>query len=457
MNGQFSPFSDAQIMLYDNKYLFEASFRYDGSSRFSKGNKWGLFPSFSAGWRIGEENFVKNIGWIDELKLRASWGQLGNQEIGNYPFQEIMSVGLNYPFGNSAQSGAYLSRLSNSEITWETTIITDIGLDFSLFKDKLYGTFDYFNKATSDILRSAQVPVFVGLSAPTINEGAMKNEGFEFLIGHKNNIGDFMYDVSFNLGSYKNTLTKFGQRQDGGTFINEEGLPWNSHYAWKWIGIFQSQAEIDAAPVHMYNPKPGDFRYEDISGPNGVPDNKIDQSDRVVIPGAYPKFDFGGNISVQWKNFDLAAFFQGSQGRKYSVIFWGFEPFFQEGKPPTFWRNRWTPEKPSKTLPRIYIPGEHPAITNFSSWWLQDASYTRLKNLQVGYNVPKNLCGKIGLQSIRVYYSGDNLFTITQYYKHITGSKQAGGDPERSSGTGNQWFANYPQVRIHSFGARLVF
>jgi TonB-linked SusC/RagA family outer membrane protein len=441
--------------VYNNKYLFEASFRYDGSSRFSEGNKWGFFPSMSAGWRMGQEEFIKNISWISELKLRASWGQLGNQEIGNYPYQEIMTIGLNYPFATSTQSGAYLSRLSNNEITWETTTITDIGLDFSLFNNKVYGTVDYFNKVTSDILRSAQVPGFVGLSAPTINNGEMKNEGFEFLIGHKNTIGGFNYDVNFNLGSYKNTLTKFGPQQDGGTYINREGLPWNSYYSWKWIGIFQSQAEIDAAPVHQYSPKPGDFRYEDVNK-----DGKIDQADRVVVPGIFPKFDYGGSVSVGWKNFELSAFIQGSQGRKYSVIFWGFEPFFQEGKPPTFWRNRWTPENPSTTLPRLYIPGEANAITNGqagSSWFLQDASYFRLKNLVLSYNVPKSFCSKIRVQGIQVYYSGDNLFTITQYYKAMTGAKKAGGDPERSSTSGSQWFANYPQVIINSFGVKLNF
>jgi TonB-linked SusC/RagA family outer membrane protein len=437
---------------YNDKYLFEVSFRYDGSSRFSEGNKWGMFPSLSAGWRINNETFLSSLSWINELKLRASWGKLGNQEIGNYPYQEIMTIGLNYPWASSVQSGAYLSRLSNNDITWETTTITDIGLDFSFFDNRFYGTLDYFDKVTTDILRSAQVPGLVGLSAPTINQGAMKNEGFEFLIGHKNRIGDLSYDISFNLGTYKNTLTKFGARQDGGTFINEEGLPWNSYYAWKQIGIFQSQAEIDAAPVHQFNPKPGDFRYEDVND-----DKKIDQNDRVVIPGIFPKFDYGGSINLEWKNFDLTAFFQGSEGKKYSVIFWGIEPFFQEGKPPTFWRNRWTPEKPSTVLPRLYIPGEHPAITNFSSWWLQDASYLRLKNVQLGYNISEEICNRIGIKGIRVYYSGDNLLTFTQYYKGITGADKAGGDPERITGAGNQWFANYPQVITHSFGIKLNF
>jgi TonB-linked SusC/RagA family outer membrane protein len=440
---------------YSEKYLAEFSFRYDGSSRFSQGNKWGLFPSFSLGWRMNKESFLSDVSWINDLKLRGSWGKLGNQEIGNYPYQQTLSIGLNYPIAGTVQSGAYVSRLSNNNITWETTTITDIGIDFSLFKNKIYGTFDYYDKVTTGILGSAQVPGFVGLSAPTVNYGTMKNEGFDFMVGHRNAIGSFNYDINFNLGHYKNTLVKYGQTQDGGTYLNKEGLPFQSYYAWQWVGIFQSQEEIAAAPLHQYNPKPGDFRYADING-----DGKIDANDRTVIPGMYPKFDFGGTITLSWKNFDLSAFFQGSEGKKYNVIFWGFEPFFQEGKPPTFWRNAWTPTNPSKTLPRLYLPGEENAITNGqqgSSWYLQDASYTRLKNLVFGYNVPKEICLKIGLQGIRVYYSGDNLFTITQYYKKMTGSSNVGGDPERSSTSGSQWFANYPQVITHSFGVRLNF
>lgn len=441
--------------VYDEKYLFEASFRYDGSSRFSKGNKWGFFPSMSAGWRIDQEDFMSNISWINALKLRASYGLLGSQEIGSYPYQEMISIGWEYAWDTSVQSGAYVGRLNNYNITWEKTNITDFGIDFSLFNEKFYGTFDYFNKVTKDILRGGQVAGFVGLSAPTINEGEMKNEGFEFLVGHRNIIGDFTYDVSFNLSSYKNTLTKFGareiiaQRWDYGYYINEEGSPWNSLYAWKCIGVFQSQEEIDAAPAHQFNPKPGDLRYEDVNN-----DDKIDQDDRVVIPGAFPKFEYGGNLSVKWKNIELSAFFSGSEGKKYAVHYWGISPVIQDGKSAAFWRNRWTPENPSTTLPRLYLEGEHPAITTFSTWWIHDASYFRLKNLNIGYDLPKKLCNRIGSKGIRIYYSGDNLFLITQFYKSISGVK---ADPERVSSSGSQRFNVYPQLTIHSFGAKLNF
>ena len=440
---------------YSDKYLFELSFRYDGSSRFSSGHKWGLFPSFSAGWRINKENFLSDVTWVNDLKLRASWGQLGNQQIGNYPYQQTLTIGNSYPFNGVVQQGAYVSALSNNNITWETTSITDIGVDFSLLKNRLYGSFDYYNKLTTGILGSAQVPGFVGLSAPTVNYGTMKNEGYDFVVGYRNSSGKFNYDISFNGGHYKNTLVKFGATQDGGTYLNKEGLPYQSYYTWQWIGIFQSQAEIDAAPIHQYNPKPGDFRYADVNG-----DGKIDANDRVVVPGMYPKFDYGGTVTVGWNNFELSAFIQGSAGRKYNVIFWGFEPFFQEGRPPTFWENAWSPTNPSTTLPRLYLPGEENAITNGqqgSSWYLQDASYFRLKNLVFSYNLPKEICNKIGLQGLKIYYSGDNLLTITQYYIKNTGSSHVGGDPERSSGAGSQWFANYPQVITNSIGVRLSF
>jgi len=434
---------------FDDKYLFQASFRYDGSSRFSKGNRWGFFPSASVGWRVTKEKFMADVSWISDLKIRGSWGTLGNQSIGNYPYQELYVLGTGYPFGSSVQPGAELRGLSNNKISWESTAITDFGFDFSFFKNKFYGTFDWFNKATSDILRGSQVPIFVGLAAPTVNSGAMKNTGIEILVGYKKTIGDFSFDASFNLGSYKNTLVKFGKQEYLTDRTLKEGLPWNSYYLLHCIGIFQSQEEIDKAPVHQFNPKPGDLRYEDISGPDGKPDGKIDQYDRTLMPGAFPKFDYGFNLSAKWKNFDISIFLQGSEGRKLSVSLWGYEPFFEQGRPPTFWRNAWTPENHSTTLPRLYMPGEVPAIkvsteSAGSSFWLQDASYIRLKNLQIGYNIPTHLYSKIGLLGFRVYFSGDNLYTITKFYK--------GGDPER---LGGGRFPIYPQIAIYSFGAKI--
>jgi TonB-linked SusC/RagA family outer membrane protein len=430
---------------YDQRYLFEATFRYDGSSRFREGKRWGLFPALSAGWRISQESFLKDTEWIGNLKLRGSWGQLGNQNIANYPYQNLLDYGT-YVF-DGLTTGVVSQNLSDPNITWETTTAAGIGLDFDFFKGKLSGTFDYFNKNTKDILRVAQLPDFVGMGAPTINSGAMKNTGFEFTISHKNKIGNVGYELGVNFYTYKNTVTKFGPEEIQSNKIRREGLPWNSWYMLESIGVFQNQAQIDAAPKHQNNPKPGDLIFADHSGPNGVPDGKIDPFDRVVIDGQHPDFDYGFNVGLEYKGFDLSAFFLGVAGRKVFTNEWGYGAFRQWSPPPTFWRDRWTPDNPSNTLPGMYVDSYAP-ITTASSFWLQDASYLRLKNLVVGYTFKNDFIKKIGMQNLRVYFSGDNLFTITDFV----------GDPERVilNNTSGR-FAIYPQANVYTFGIKTTF
>jgi TonB-linked SusC/RagA family outer membrane protein len=430
---------------YDQRYLFEATFRYDGSSRFRKDKRWGLFPALSAGWRISQESFMKDTEWISNLKLRGSWGQLGNQNIANYPYQNLLDYGT-YVF-DGLTTGVVSQNLSDPDITWETTTAAGVGLDFDFFKGKLTGTFDYFNKNTKDILRVAQLPDFVGMGAPTINSGAMKNTGFEFTIAHKNKIGNVGYELGANFYTYKNTVTKFGPEEIQSNKIRREGLPWNSWYMLESTGVFQNQAQIDAAPKHQNNPKPGDLIFADRSGPNGTPDGKIDPFDRVVIDGQHPDFNYGFNVGLEYKGFDLSAFFLGVEGRKVFTNEWGYGAFRQWSPPPTFWRDRWTPENPSNTLPGMYVDSYAP-ITTASSFWLQDASYLRLKNLVLGYTFKKDLIKKIGMQTLRVYFSGDNLFTITDFV----------GDPERVilNNTSGR-FAIYPQANVYTFGIKTTF
>lgn len=438
---------------YDNRYLFEATVRYDGSSKFRKGKRWGTFPAFSAGWRISQEEFMKGTEWISNLKLRGSWGQLGNQTINlqgtqnlnNYPYQNLLDYGT-YIY-DGITTGIISQNLSDRDITWETTTAAGLGLDFELFKGKLSGTIDYFNKKTKDILRVAQLPDFVGMGAPTVNSGAMKNTGFEFTLSHKNKIGQVNYEIGANFYTYKNVVTKFGPEEIQGNKIRREGLPWNSWYMLDWVGVFQNQAEIDAAPKHQNNPKPGDLRFADHSGPNGVPDGKIDPFDRVVIKGQHPDFNYGFNLNLEYKGFDLSAFFLGVAGRKVYTSDWGYGAFRQWSPPPTFWRDRWTPDNPTNKLPGMYVDTYAP-ITTASSFWLQDASYLRLKNLVVGYTFKSDLVKKIGMQNLRIYFSGDNLFTISDFV----------GDPERvildnTSGR----FAIYPQANVYTVGIKTTF
>ncbi len=429
------------------KYLFEASFRYDGTSRLASGKRWGLFPSFSAGWRLSEEKFLKDVDWVSNLKVRGSWGQLGNQNIGNYPYQDVLTA-VKYNFGGQVTQGFTQDALTNPEIKWETTTATDFGVDFGFLNNKIFGSIDWYKKTTKDILRELQVPTHIGISAPMVNDGTMENKGWEFVLGHENKIGDFTYSVSANLETYKNKLVKFGAREinSGNGTIKEEGLPWSSYYMYVFDGIYQNQEEIKNGPKPLSNlTQPGDMKYKDISGPDGVPDGKITADDRVVVDGAFPKFNYGFTINAAYKGFDLSLFFQGVEGKKIYVKEWGIAPFRQGSVPSVYWRNAWDGEGTSNTIPHIFNDNYAPN-TAVSTWWLQNGSYLRMKNIQVGYTFPKAWLSKIHFQNVRVYFSGDNLLTFTDFFQGL--------DPERTAQ--NSRGAIYPQAKVVSFGIKVT-
>lgn len=431
---------------YMGKYLFEASFRYDGTSRLANDNRWGVFPSLSAGWRISEEEFLKSVQWVSNLKLRGSWGQLGNQNIGNYPYQDALTA-VKYNFGGTVTQGLYQNALTNTGIMWETTTASDFGVDFGFFNNRLFGSVDWYKKNTKDILRTLQVPSHIGVEAPTVNDGEMENTGWEFVLGHENRIGDFTYSVSANLETYKNKLVKFGAREIGsdGT-IKQEGLPWKTYYMYIFDGIYQNEQEINNGPKPLSNlTKPGDMKYKDISGPDGVPDGKIGPDDRVVVDGAFPKFNYGFSINAAYKGFDLSLFFQGVVGKKIYVKEWGIAPFRQGSVPSTYWRGAWDGEGTSNTIPAIFCDNYAPD-TAISNWWLQDGSYLRMKNIQVGYTLPKAWLSKIRFQHMRLYFSGDNLLTFTDFFQGL--------DPERTAQ--NSRGAIYPQAKVVSFGLKVT-
>ncbi len=434
---------------YKGKYLFEANSRYDGTSRISPSNRWGFFPSLSAAWRLSEESFLKKYSWLDNLKLRGSWGQLGNQNVGLYPYQEMLTTdNAAYPFSD-LNPGVQMTSLVDKSLKWEVTTMTDFGMDVNVKNGLFTATFDWYNKVTDNILYQIPVPASVGLSAPTVNYGKMKNTGWEFELGHGQQIGDFRYNVSFNLSSSKNEVLKvLAPSYDNHSTI-QEGLPFGSYYMIQWIGIFQDQAEIDKSPKQSFNPKPGDLKFKDQNG-----DGIIDAKDRVVVNGAYAKFYYGGSLNLSWKNFDLTAFFQGVQGQKFFVQgAWGLMPYVQGG-PPTldFVKNMWTPTNHTNKYPAMFAGGYLPVTGTNSTYFLLDASYMRLKNLAIGYNIPKSFSRKIGSKDIRIYVSGDNLLTFTKYPE---------GDPERVLAA-NKDYANgrtstYPQLRIYTFGINVKF
>jgi TonB-linked SusC/RagA family outer membrane protein len=422
---------------FKGKYLFEANARYDGTSRIAPDTRWGLFPSLSAGWRISEEAFMKNIDWLDNLKFRGSWGKLGNQEVGNYPYQDVLST-TSYAF-SALESGVQLTRLVDKTLRWETTTVTDFGLDFSIKNGLFSLTADWYRKLTDGILYSIPVPASVGLSAPTVNGGQMKNTGWDFELGHANSLGQVQYNVAFNLSTYKNEVVKIISPSYG-TTITKEGLPYQSFYLTEWIGIFQNQAEIDNGPLHPNNPKPGDLKFKDQNN-----DGQINADDRIVVDGAYPKFYYGGSLDVFWKNLDVSLFFQGVNGVKSYTNGRGYIPY-QQGSPPPMdlVENRWTGEGSTNSHPAIYTAAYRAVIATQSTYYLLDASYLRLKNLRVGYNFPSGIAHKLGLKGLQIYFSGDNVFTLSSY---------PGSDPERSSNL--SLYSTYPQLTTYAFGIKV--
>lgn len=440
---------------YKGRYLLEGNLRYDGSSKFYGKNKWGIFPSFSAGWRVTEEQFVKDLGlnWLNNFKLRGSWGKLGNQKVAVggyeklYPYQALLDLTGNYSFDNSTLStGVAQTSLNNPDIKWETTTMTDIGADITLFKN-FNVTFDWYKKRTTDILRQSQVTAIVGLSAPFINDGVVENTGVELGLSYNNVIqsgalNGLSYNFGVNLDRFKNKLVKYGQQDIYDYTTNLEGQPIGNFYMLDVVGIFQSAKEVTSSPKQFNdNTLPGDLKYKDVNG-----DGKIDANDRTLISGAYPKLNYSFNMGANFKGFDFSARFQGVYGVKSYVSGWGVTPFVQGSPPTTDWLDRWTPENPSATMPRIYWGWSAPQkFSRASSYFLQDASYLRLKNVVLGYTLPTKVTKGIGLERVRFYFSGDNLFTSTKF---------KGLDPERY---GNGDLVQYPQNKIYSFGLNVTF
>ncbi len=445
---------------YKGKYLLQLDGRNDGTSRISPSKRWGFFPAASIGWRLSEENFMKPLTWIDNLKIRASYGRLGNQNIGYYPYQALLNV-TQYSFTSSGPvQGVNQQNLNNPDIQWEKTDNTDIGFDLSIKQGLFTATADYYNKKTSGILFTPNVLAAVGLNAPVTNAGTVQNRGFELDLGHANHIGkDFRYSVNaiFSLNRNK-VLYLANGTQDQGMYINKVGLPYGSFYMLKWTGIYNSQDEINNSPKEAFaSPKPGDLKFADTNG-----DNKIDANDRQIIKGAFPDYTYSFRVNFGYKNWDLSTFWQGVQGVKHYVQGWGIDPFRQGGAPPTFFRNAWTPENHSQTVPAIFDyngnSGYAPNTSQNSTYYLKDASFLRLKNVRLTYHLVPDLAKRLLMKNASVFISADNLFTFTKFP----------GDPERlqtgpvsQSGSGTYGatnnYAAYPQIRMFTAGLNVTF
>lgn len=445
---------------YDDKYLFEANLRDDGSSRFTKGQRWGLYPSFSAGWNISKEPFFGSLSnYIPTLKLRGSWGKLGNQTIGfpptlgigaPYPGISVISSGQNYSFNQTLAPGIALNNGANEAVTWEKATTTDVGIDLALLNGKLSFTADYFIKNTSNILWQLPASNIYGFTVPFQNVASVRNSGWELGVAYNDKIGNVSYNIAVNASFIANKITDLAGTQD----INHGkvvGYPDNSFFGYQVEGIFQTQQQVnDHAKQSGGLIGPGDLMYKDVSGPNGKPDGVIDGNDRVYLGSPFPKTTFGFTLGASWKGIGVSGFFQGALGVKNYVQ--GFElGSLQQaniGNPTTALLDAWTPTNTSATFPRLWSTYTQNNPQNFvSSFWVRNASYLRLKNLLVSYTLPNKPLARLGVKGIKIYYSGQNILTFSSFYKWV--------DPETT--TGNNAYGSYPQLKTNTLGLEVTF
>jgi TonB-dependent starch-binding outer membrane protein SusC len=439
---------------YLGKYLFEANVRYDGSSRFDTGNKYGLFPSFSAGWRISEENFIKdNISWIYNLKLRGSWGELGNQQIGNYPYQANLTSGANAIWGNNVYPGIVLNTVANQDITWETTAITDIGLDLSVFDGKVSFAVDYYDKTTWDILYNITTAGTLGLNSSPSNAGKVKNAGWDFNVSYKEKLGDFSFEIAPNFSIVNTEVLELSDVEKDiskGLFI---GGPLNAIYGYTADGLFVDAQDIQNSVTQPYNPVPGDIKYKDISGPNGVPDGKVDpEYDRSVIGQTSPTYTYGARISANYKSFDFSLTFDGAGGMLRYLNDMAGRAFANKSNVQQWmWDSRWTKENPNPNAeyPRFYLHGggNNEPYSYLSTYWAWDASYLKIRSAQIGYNMPESVTNALKIEKLRIYLSGRNLLCFDNFFD--------GWDPELNVQTGEG--VHYPMSRTYILGLNVNF
>jgi TonB-linked SusC/RagA family outer membrane protein len=451
MNGvrMLSYFGRVNYSLAD-KYLFEANIRADASSRFKEGSRWGFFPGFSAGWRLGDEQFIRNLNLFSNLKLRASWGQLGNQNIAGYwPYLTVITQNnlQSYSAGGTFVPGAGVTTLVDENITWETTSTLDLGLDIGLMGNKLNIEADYFSKKTTDIIVQLPIPLILGgITAPYENVGEMVNNGFEFIVNYGNQVTErdkFGYNVGVNMTYIHNEVTKFqGGKSPDQLYLIREGYSYRTLYGFNAVGIYQSDEE---AAEHMYansfKPKAGHLKFEDRNN-----DGKLGFEDKKALGNTIPKFTYGISSSLRYKGFDLNILFQGVAGvnvytqNNFTNLNW------ENQVTSTRWRDAWTPENTDTETPMVRM--QNTWDNQESSYWIRKLNYIKLKNIQLGYVVPPGFTSRIGLQKIYLYANAQNVFTLVN-------KDYEGYDPERN--TFDSGYNMYPIPRIVSVGVNLNF
>lgn len=456
---------------FRSKYILTASFRADGSSKFATGEQWGYFPSVSAGWRISSEKFFEALNHgntFDDLKIRIGWGQVGNQNISDNSFRTIIAGGYEnrYIFDKTIYQGYSPLNVGNKNITWETTESTNLGIDFIMFKNKLSGNIDFFNKETKKMLLKLPVPISIGLpDSPWTNAGDVENKGVELFTNYHNKWKEFGLNLSLNVSTYRNKILSLGggepimggEQRIGYTTKTMVGHPIGAFFGYVVEGVFQNQKEVDTANAltsgHGYYQdvmtRPGDFKFKDLNG-----DGRITGEDRTFIGSPHPDFTYGINITADYRRFDLSVFLQGCQG---GDIFNVFKYYTHQNTgyfnaPSNMLEKAWHGEGTSNSQFQVSASTANNNL-RASTWYIEDGSFLRIKNIQMGYNFAKRFCNRIGISECRIYVGGQNLYTFTRY---------SGLDPELADLSGNPLnsgidFAKYPQARTILGGLNIKF
>jgi TonB-dependent starch-binding outer membrane protein SusC len=446
---------------YDNKYLLSATLRRDGSSRFSPENRWGTFYSISGAWRIDMEDFLQNSNFIDMLKLRAGYGAIGNQEVGNYAYSDQISPNFNYPFGGVMNTGYAISVLGNRNLQWETSTQIDIGLDVTVLQGRFYLVLDYYRKITANMLVKEPIPPSAGYASPAwVNNGEILNEGIEAELTWQDQIGNVRFELTGNAAYLHNEVLSLagpivGGRIDNGVYATrtEVGFPIGSFFLYQMDGIFQNNLDIITSAYQGVNIRPGDVRYVDQNG-----DGMINELDRVHVGSAIPKYTTGLQMSASYRNFDASLFWHGAFGHKiYYQVATDIEGFYRPfNLTMRYYEQHWTGEGTSNTQPRASWSAKA-NNTRPSTRFLEDGSFLRLKNLQVGYRLPESMTSRLGMRNARVFFIAHNVLTFTKYPgldPEMTTSDNSAAEGDAAAGI--DW-GTYPLARSFNLGVQISF
>ncbi len=451
---------------WDNRFLLTGTLRVDGSSKFMKDKRWGYFPSFSAGWNVANESFLGSVKEaVSTFKLRAGWGIVGNQgSAGDFDYVSSVAGGYVYAYNGVPIDGAIQRKLSNRELSWESAEQYNFGLDYGFFNNSLTGSVDYFIRNTKDMILSRPIPIYAGKQRPNVNAGTMSNKGYEFSVNYSNSaLNDFKYNVGLNLTFIHNEITSLaggdpirsgGVGRSGNTTKTEVGREIAYFYGYKTSGIYKTQDQLTAHSLNDLPIQPeaqlGDVIFQDLNG-----DGKITEDDMTYLGSASPVFTGGLNINLSYKNIDMVIFMNGSYGNEivnamYQSLY--SSRMFETNISRDMALNHWTPERPGSDVPRLTAGDPNKNDERFSDRWVEDGSYLRIKNIQLGYTLPNSMMSKLRIKNMRVYASFDNLFTFTKY---------TGLDPELFGLYGNPFYygvdlVNYPQPRTFSLGLNIT-